>query len=102
MNYTKAHFDPENSGGVRIDDASEDVTFAWQSATGPDVYVFFRQRASTALRAIADLFAAESLAALARPPLDAPSFASATAAGLRVSGGSGGAGGAWPVASRTI
>jgi MoxR-like ATPase len=40
MNYTKAHFDPENAGGVRVDDASEDVTFAWQSATGPDVYVF--------------------------------------------------------------
>ena len=47
----------------------------------------------------ADRFAAERLAARAFPPLDAPSFDRATAAGFRVSGGSGGSGAAWPVAS---
>jgi hypothetical protein len=61
-----------------------------------------RQRACTALRAMADRLAAESDLARARPPLEAPNLPRATAAGFRISGGCGGSGGAWPVASCTI
>jgi len=61
-----------------------------------------RQRANTAFRAIAERFAADSALARAWPPLDAPSFDRATAAGFRVSGSGVGSGGAWPVASCTI
>lgn len=62
---------------------------------------FFVHLARTALRAMADRLAADRLAARAFPPLDAPSFDRATAAGLRVSGISTGFS-AWPVASWTI
>ena len=57
------------------------------------------QRARTAFLAIADRFLADSAAARAKPPLDAPSRERATAAWFRVSGGSGGCGGAWPTAA---
>ena len=56
-------------------------------------------RALAAFLAIALRLAGLSLAALALPPFDAPSLLRATAAGLRVSSGSGGA---CPVASWTI
>src|SRR5689334_17818698 len=65
------------------------------------VHERFLQRARTALRAMAERFEADSFAARALPPLDAPSFDSATAAGFRVSG-SGEGSGACPVASCTI
>ncbi len=51
---------------------------------------FFPQRFSAAFFAIAFLFAAVSFSALALPPLDAPSFDNATAAGFRVSCSGGG------------
>ena len=54
------------------------------------------------MRAMDDRFAAESDRARARPPLDAPSLDKATAAGFRVSGVSGGSGGASPTDSCTI
>lgn len=63
---------------------------------------FLPQRARTAFRAMADRLAAERLAARAFPPLDAPRRDRATACWLRVSIGSGGSGGACPVASWTI
>jgi hypothetical protein len=68
----------------------------------PEPYFGLRQRASTALRAMADRFAAERAFARAWPPLEAPSLLRPTANGLRVSGFAGGSGDAWPVASCTI
>ena len=68
----------------------------------PEMIYGLRQRAMTALRAIADRFAGDSFKARALPPLDAPSLDKATAAGLRVSGGAGACSGACPVASCTI
>ncbi len=65
------------------------------------VYRFFPHRAATAFLAIARRRAGDKAAALATPPLDAPSLDRATAAWLRVSGTSAGLG-AWPVASWTI
>ena len=64
-------------------------------------YDFLAQRAVTAFFAIARRFAGDRAAARALPPLEAPSFDSATAAGLRVSGISAGLE-ACPVASWTI
>lgn len=81
------------AGAVLVSDESSAIN---------DSYTFFRQRASTALRAMAERLAAESARARANPPLDAPSFDRATAAGFLVSGGSGGASGTCPVASCTI
>jgi hypothetical protein len=65
------------------------------------VYRFLLHLAKTAFRAMAERFAGDSLAARALPPLEAPKRDKATAAGLRVSGISGGAW-ACSVASWTI
>lgn len=65
-------------------------------------YLFFAafQRAATAFLAMARRLAGDNAAALAIPPLDAPSLLSATAAGFLVSGTCSGSG-ACPVASWT-
>ena len=63
-------------------------------------YRFLPQRAATAFLAIARRFVGLRLAALAWPPLEAPSLERATAAGLRVSGTGSGTG-ASPMASCT-
>ena len=61
---------------------------------------FFAHRAAAAFLAIAFRFGAVNVAALAGPPFAPPSFPSATAAGFFC--GSGGGGGALPVAVSTM
>ena len=81
--------------GLRIEFVKDRITHNYHAQR------FLAHRAATAFLAICLRFRADKAAARACPPLDAPSFDRATAAGFRMSGISAGRE-AWPVASWTI